>query len=71
MPTNSYGDISQILKGNTYRTLTLPSMAEQINIVNDSIYCIFESGATKYVKTSSRPIGSYCIFDADKIFDDK
>ena len=71
MPTNSHGDISQILKGNTYKTLTLPSMAEQINIVNDSIYCIFESGATKYVKTSSRPIGSYCIFDADKIFDDK
>lgn len=68
MPTNSFNGVAQILKGSAYKTLTLPSMAEQINIVNDSIYCIFESGAAKYVKTSSRPIGSYCIFDAKKIF---
>lgn len=66
--TNNFDDLNHILKGKSYKTLTLPSMAEQINIVNNSIYCIFESGASKYVKTSSRPIGSYCIFDAKKIF---
>lgn len=66
--TENHNGINQIFKGNAYKTLILPSMSEQINITKDSIYCIFESGATKYVRTSSRPIGSYCIFDANKIF---
>lgn len=66
--SNKHNDIKLLHIGNTYKTLTLPPMSEQINIKNSSIYCIFESGATKYIKTSSRPIGSYCIFDANKIF---
>ena len=67
-PMGIYNNVKHIHKGLIYKTLTLPSMSEQINIYNNSIYCIFESGASKYVKTSSRPIGSYCIFDANKIF---
>ena len=67
-PSDIFNNTKQILKGPAYRTLTLPSMAEQININDDNIYCIFESGANKYIKTSSRPIGSYCIFSAKSIF---
>ena len=67
-PMGIHNGIKENIKGSNYKTLILPPMSEQINITNDSIYCIFESGASKYVKTASRPIGSYCIFDANKIF---
>ena len=67
-PTENHDKIKQILKNHAYRTLILPPMAEQINIKDEAIYCIFESGANKYIRNSSRPIGSYCIFDAKKIF---
>ena len=67
-PTKEHNNIKQILKNHAYKTLILPSMAEQINIKDEAIYCIFESGANKYIRNSSRPIGSYCIFDAKKIF---
>lgn len=67
-PTDEYKNVKQILKNQAYRTLILPPMAEQINIKDGAIYCIFESGANKYIRNSSRPIGSYCIFDAKKIF---
>ena len=67
-PTETFNNTKQILKGAAYRTLILPPMAEQINIKDNDIYCIFESGANKYIKTSSRPMGSYCVFSAKSIF---
>lgn len=67
-PSETFNNIKQILKDSAYRTIIMPPMAEQINIKDDNIYCIFESGANKYIKTSSRPIGSYCIFNAKSIF---
>ena len=67
-PTENHNNIKQVLKNHAYKTLILPPMAEQINIKDEAIYCIFESGANKYIRNSLRPIGSYCIFDAKKIF---
>lgn len=67
-PTETFNNIPQIMKNTAYRTLTFPPMSEQINIIDNLIYCIFESAANKYIKNSLRPIGSYCIFDADKFF---
>ena len=67
-PMGKYNGIKESIKSDTYKTLILPPMSEQINITNNSIYCVFESGASKYVKTASRPMGSYCIFNAAKIF---
>ena len=73
--------IAQIFKNDAYRTLTIPSMSEQVSVYGASMYCIFESAAYKYLnqhdnfweKTfhnnhSERPIGSFCIFSVDKIF---
>ena len=67
-PMGIHNGIKQNIIGAADKTLVLPPMSEQINISDNYIYCIFESGASKYAKTSSRPIGSYCVFDANKIF---
>lgn len=67
-PSDTYENIPQIRKNSAYRTIILPSMSEQICVKDNTIYCIFESAAYKYLRNSSRPIGSYCIFDAEKVF---
>lgn len=67
-PSGTHKDIPEIHKNAAYKSLRLPSMSEQICIKDNSIYCIFESAASKYLRNSSRPIGSYCILDVNKIF---
>lgn len=66
--------IQQIIKNDAYRTITMPSMSEQISMKESSMYCIFESAANKYLNNldgkgySSRPIGSFCLLSAKMIF---
>lgn len=67
-PKNKYKGVPMILKNDAYRTITMPSMSEQISVHGVFMYCIYESAANKYVTESSRPIGSFCVFAVDKIF---
>ena len=66
--------IQQIKKNDAYRTITMPSMSEQISMKESSMYCIFESAANKYLNNldgngySSRPIGSFCLLSSKMIF---
>lgn len=60
-------------EGREYKKIILPPMSEQISVDGDKMYCIFESGARKYLMNldkygySRRPIGSYTVFDTKKI----
>lgn len=67
-------NIFVIGKGEAYKTITMPPMLEQVSIDGEMLYCIFESGARKYLMNmdgygySRRPIGSCIVFDGKKIF---
>ncbi|MBQ4069415.1 MAG: hypothetical protein IJC76_09195 [Lachnospiraceae bacterium] len=58
----------EIKIGEAYRTITLPSMIEQISINGVFMYCVFESAAKEYVADSVSPIQSYCVFSVNTIF---
>ena len=61
-------------EGHEYKKIILPPMSEQISMDGEMLYCIFESGARKYLMNmdgygySRRPIGSCVVFAVDKIF---
>lgn len=67
-------EILIIDKGEAYKTMIMPPMSEQFSMDGEMLYCIFESGARKYLMNmdgygyARRPIGSCIIFDRKRIF---
>jgi len=73
-PKDKYKKVLKINTGNSYKTIILPPMSEQISLYSGFMYCIFESGAKPYVDgsdgkgKSANQVGSFCMFPVNMIF---